>query len=448
MSSSLLATIAIVLSEVVIILLILSVFLLSRLRKLKSTAKTIQPPAPAVTQSIETGPSLKTYIEDQITRTTQKLEDIASTDDHSQKSALASRLGLLKTEKQVLDTVNMDTEHQSFWKVIEQYYQEEAVSIVDGNNNNDTDAALITRLKKLEIFKDLFFNAQNKLKDSFDIINGLKHTISGMHTDEENLQIEDMVDKLSIDNISLHKQLDKANQHLKSILDDAMQSVSDNGNIPINTDSNPDNADEEINELRDENEFLVSQIQSLLQQELAHTKSLQDRIDELETSQHESESAREKFNDLQEENEFLTTQIQFLLQQEIQQTKNLQDRIAELEASQNENESASKQFNDLKEENEFLSTQIEFLLHQELESSNVNHDRIVELEAKLKKEQEKSVAFDNKPVNDSKNTEKNQQTVKDNNSDTIAVATEDLEDIAEDLELSGKQETNTDSRNS
>jgi len=399
MSSSLLVTIVIVLSELVIIFLVLAIMLFLRLRKLKSTARTIQPPTPAVAQPIETGPSLQAYIEEQITRTTHKLEDIANTDDHSQKSALASRLGLLKTEKQVLDTVVMDVEHENYWKAIEQFYQEEAVSLDGENSNTNKDAALISRLKKLEIFKDLFFNAQNKLKDSFDIINELKHTISSMHSDEENSQIEDMVDKLSVDNINLHKQLDKANQHLKSILDDAMQSISENGTIPTDTGNSPDSADKEITELRDENEFLVSQIQSLLQQELAHTKSLQERITELETSQNESESINIKLTDLQEENEFLTTQIQFLLQQEIQQTKNLQDRIAELEA-------------------------------------------------RLRKEQKKSTAPDNIPSDINNNTEETQQAVSDKNSGNKTVGTGVLDDITEDLDSIASQETNADSHNS
>ncbi len=336
MSTSLLATITIVLSEVVILLLALTVFLLLRLRKHKSAREVIQAPLPEK-KPATSEPTLQSYIEDQITNTTQQLEAIDETDDVNKKTALASRLGLLTTEKQLLDTIGLDSGQKDYWDTVAKYYLGEVASLDNEDDNSDKNAALLSRLKQLEIFKELFFNAQNKLKDSFDVINNMKNTISNMPSNEENSQIEEMVDKLSIDNISLHKQLDKANQQLKTILDDAIQSVDGSSEIiSSDTDKSADIQSDEVNELKDENDFLASQIQSLLQQELAQTKALHERIKELEATQNENSAAAEKYNDLKEENEFLSTQIQFLLQQELETSKIHQERIRELETQLNQ----------------------------------------------------------------------------------------------------------------
>ena len=180
---------------------------------------------------------------------------------------------------------------------------------------------------------------------------------------------------------------------------------------------------EQIELLKEENEFLTTQIEYLLQQETESSDLMKAQMERMEnalsekeaeptTSEqsittHSEENAEPdaKLQILEEENEFLTTQIEYLLQQEVENTRQMKERIEQLESTLQEKETehskllqSDKQHDTntseldtklhaIKEENEFLCSQIQHLLQQELDSSNKMKTQMEQLEAALKEKQ-------------------------------------------------------------
>ncbi len=316
------------------------------------------------------------------------------------------------------------------------------------------------RINNLENFRTMFIDSQEKLKNSFDTISDLKNALGNLPETTEASQLEDMVDKLSVDNINLNKQLNEANQklvvlmeeldeqrsqsntsddsqdthtnedeikalradnddlnkqlvdanqRLQTMLSDREQDDSEN----VTVDSELDGMNEEMGLLKEENEFLTTQIEHLLKQEAENSDVMKAQMERLEAALKEREEeaiAREqsdpqtqendseiteKVHSLEEENEFLCSQIEHLLKQEVAKTEEMKARLAELEQSLSEAQGDTGTEQDEKihavvEENEFLCAQIEHLLKQEVEKTAEMEAKLEQLEDALKEKENES----------------------------------------------------------
>lgn len=327
MTMDFLLTTVIILTEVIIVLGALAIFLFLRMRHYKKR----HTPARQTNQSVTVKSAanrkedIRAYLQTQTSLTKDKIESLDENINPQQQLALASRLSLLSLETEILNSTLDKDSSENDWEIIYKQYGNDDEARDGEESYEDKLAALNTRIKKLEIFKDLFTNAQNKLKQSFNVINDLKTSISELPGAEEHVQIEEMVDQLSVENINLHKQLDEANRQLKNIFEEATLTSKDSDDTDVISDD--DNQD-----LQSENEFLAKQIQELLVQDREKTLAMQERIAELESVEQQKNDKNKIIDDLKEENEFLSRQIQFLLKQELetQETINtLEENIAE-----------------------------------------------------------------------------------------------------------------------
>jgi hypothetical protein len=429
-------------------------------------------PAPAEMAESETQePSTLDYIETEIHRTATQLQEIDNAAGPSAQASLDTRLKLLHAEKQLLESLPGDGAESDYWLAIDKCYSNDA----DVNNAQDRadarDAIYLARIKNLENFKSMFSDSQDQLKDSFNTINNLKNALGNISSAEEAAQLDDMLDKLSIDNINLNKQLHDAHQQLHSMLDelDALREKLESTDLSLEqlntemiddlseqnmnlakqlndatqqietlqestsrlmqeaseTQANSPDTDamnQQIETLKEENEFLTTQIEHLLQQEAESSDLMKAQMQRLETAlkEKEAEAAVQatatsvdgdgvdqsaKLLIIEEENRFLATQIEYLLQQEVENTRQMKEQIEQLKTTLKEKETEcealaqtgtardgkdgelTSKLQSVEEENQFLCDQIQHLLQQELESSKCMKTQMEQLETALKEKQ-------------------------------------------------------------
>jgi len=419
MSATFLTTLSITLIEIIIILLILLIALFLRFRKLKSASSATNKQGQSNVENTEKIVPFLTHLKDEINRTTDKLEEVDGENEQTYKTALSTRLELLRKEKQIIESIQTNTDNTDYRELINRAYaSDHHATENDAAEPVDHEAIYLARIKNLESFKDLFLQTHAKLKESFDTIDALKHKISEMPSSEENTQLEEMIDKLSIDNIGLNKKLDLANKSLKTVLDEATPQDDDKASAIT------DDTVELLRQTQEENDLLKSQIHQLQNQEHENTTSVQEKITLMETDLRFKEAELEalknsdtpssdkaddnelsaKLVSIEEENEFLMSQIQHLLQQELEATHTMQEQIStmetnlrfkevEIEALKNSDTPSSDKADDnelstklasIEEENEFLMSQIQHLLHQELEATQTMQEQISTMETNLR----------------------------------------------------------------
>jgi hypothetical protein len=452
---------------------------LKEMEDIRSADDIPEQPETSITESTTLSPL--DYIETEIHRTSSRLQEMDASQDISEQESLTARLNLLGAEKELLEALPDDSESVDYWNTIKRCYKNEDSDNNEQDSTDKRDAIYLARIQNLENFKSMFIDSQDQLKDSFDTIDNLKNALGNLASTEEAAQLGDMVDKLSIDNINLNKQLLDAQQQLQTMLEEiqglhdkqdtaeitaqaAIADLADNQlseemvdelsveNMKLSkqlgeandkiqamlvgesqqTENNMeatasgadiDHMSGQIELLKEENEFLTTQIEYLLQQETESSDLMKAQMERMETalSEKETEAANDeqstttqnqespepdsKLLVLEEENEFLTTQIEYLLQQEVENTRQMKERIEQLETTLQEKETEHNELmqsdkahdentaeldtklHAIEEENEFLCSQIQHLLQQELDSSDKMKTQMEQLETALKEKQ-------------------------------------------------------------
>ncbi len=219
MSGTMLTTIIIVLSEILLVLLILGIYLYRRSSKRKAIEARKKPAQAEVAEKTAAGPSALDYLEEEIRRTSARLEEIEGSEEAATQTSLTTRLNLLGAERQLLEALSADDENTDYWGSVNRCYESDEEGEYKEDYTDKKNAIYLARIKNLENFKTMFMNSQEQLKDSFDTINKLKEALGNLSSDEA-AQLEEMVDKLSIDNINSNKQLNEANQQLQSVMEE------------------------------------------------------------------------------------------------------------------------------------------------------------------------------------------------------------------------------------
>jgi len=374
MTMNFLLTTVLILSEVIIVLGALAVFLFLRLRRHGNR----QEPGKTTKQEVNPNDSIRNYFQTQSDLTKNKIESIDDDTNPQEQLALASRLSLLSHETELLNHSLNTSSSDHDWEVIYKQYAGAEESPDDEDNYEEKLTTLNTRIKKLEIFRSLFTNSQDRLKKSFNIINELKTSVNDLPGEQKHEQIEDMVDHLSIENINLHKQFDVANQQLKDIFEEAALTATD-----ISESETVQNSSMDINssDLQAENASLTKQIQELLEQDREKTQSMQKRIVELEGQIQQEADLTANINDLKEKNELLSQQIQSLSKQAALETQEaiptLKENIDDTSASFEGRQSVSEE--PIEENSESIEEQPTSSESEESTSSDLN-DTTHELE--------------------------------------------------------------------
>lgn len=261
MSDTLLTTYSILISEITVILIVVIVFLIFRLRAQKKSAQRKR----KVTDTIQG--NLLPYIKALIVATKDRIGQLDPVNDERQHTALVTRLRFLESQRDLMSTSDNSFDKEAYWDLVEKEYIEIKSSKSDGELSRHKEQVYQSRIENLENFKQLFVDAQTKLNDSFKTIEELRSLINeGKTPDVDKLKTK--VDKLEEEKETLIEELNKASGKLQESLT-ALQMVEDN------------DTHEELSSVREENEFLVTQIQHLLEQEVESTNKMVSDIDAL-----------------------------------------------------------------------------------------------------------------------------------------------------------------------
>jgi len=256
-----LATISITLLEVTLILIVVAIVVIVKYRKLKNlTPKNTAPPLTKTT--------LVSYFSKLVQQNEKKLSTLDDTKDSDVKFSLSTRISSLKSEINILKSTNKEKGEKNYWEFVVDEFSKIAEKDVGVKEE-----FYQSRISNLEGFKNLFFDAEKKLTKAQITIEELRAILD--EKPEDNIpEIIEKVNFLESENNKLQEQLIAANVELEKAMPEIL-------------DENKTAKKNEMASLQEENDFLVTQIQHLLKQEvetstemLKTINSLEDRIDE------------------------------------------------------------------------------------------------------------------------------------------------------------------------
>jgi hypothetical protein len=277
----------IVVAQILIISLIgnLVLFLLIRKKQKKQSADD--------SKNIQKKASLLEYIQSEIQRCQQRLSTIQDERLDDSSSAIRHRLSLLEKEKQLLQHLQGDSS-DNYWKAVRDKYMRtgKASSDPTSTNPSQTDSdyqkmkntlnLYIMRNKNLEKYKKLFLDNQYYLSvknEAFEKVSQHLFNSITVHTQED---IQDLISKLESDKVLLQKELDIDDEVFEEIITN-MRELLDISSAPqASTKKELDDLMDRFENLEEENDFLVKQIQHLLEQEVEASKNILIRVEELE----------------------------------------------------------------------------------------------------------------------------------------------------------------------
>jgi len=256
-----LATISIVLLELTLILIVIAIVFIVKYRKLKSLA-------PQNTATPLTKTTLVNYFSTLVRQNETKISTLDDTKDSDVKFSLSNRINSLKSEINILKSTNKEKGEKNYWEFVVGEFSKTSESDVGVKEE-----FYQSRISNLENFKNLFLDAEKKLTKAKITIGELRALLDEKPEDH----IQEIIEKVNLlesENKKLQEQLIASNAELEK----AMQ-----GNQDESKTTNKD----EMSSLQQENEFLVTQIQHLLKQEvktstemLKAMNSLEDRIEQ------------------------------------------------------------------------------------------------------------------------------------------------------------------------
>ena len=274
MSGTFLTTYSILISEIAIILVAVIVFLFYRLRNQKASVHRKR----KVTNTIQD--IILPYLETLITATKSRLDNKDSSQDEAHHAALSKRLEFLEAQRNLLNKQDAGFDKEAYWELVENEYIETNYEQKSSELSSNKEQVYQSRIDNLENFKQLFFEAEEKLVASFQTIEELR----GLIKEEPSADVDKLlgkVNQLQEDKEALEGKLKNASGKLQESLT-ALKMVQDN------------DTHDDLASVKEENEFLLMQIQHLLNQEVESSKKMLENISSLEEALHEKETECER----------------------------------------------------------------------------------------------------------------------------------------------------------
>jgi len=255
-----LSTFSIVLLEITIILIVIITFLIFKLRSITNKSM------PQLTDSGKTSPL--SYIEELTQHTKTKLKGLDSIKEVSLNTALTKRLKLLEFERTILKSPELKNHDTDYWGSFEK------ILASSDKTSSNKEQIYLSQISNLEKFKELFIETKQKLISSLLMIEDLKDLAS--QTPEPDQAMIEKINLLKDENLQLKHTVELTAHEL----DEVLKTVSDVGSLK---DQN------KLDSLKEGNEFLCTQIQHLLQQEVVASQQMLEDIDALKTALHDKE---------------------------------------------------------------------------------------------------------------------------------------------------------------
>ena len=268
-------TIIILLSEIIIFLIILVIFLFIRLKNSKKGLKKSKNHSDNNTKN-----NPLSYIEKSKLDIEARLNILTSSENSDQLSALRKRFDFLESEKSIIESHINTNDPEPYWEYVQNQYLNNQSAEFNNDNSNIKEKVYLSRIESLENFKNMFFHAQENIKEMFETIKQLRNKIQDT-TELDTTELEGKIKNLEDNKQQLEEHLSKITQELDENIK-ALQLFKQNNNT------------EELENLKEENEFLVNQIQHLLQQEVQNSKNMKEKMQSLENTINEKELENKK----------------------------------------------------------------------------------------------------------------------------------------------------------
>jgi len=277
MSNSLLSTISIILSEVVILLIGVIVFLF-----IKNRNKTLS--------ISDNSNSNKNNIKETILCleklakiTETRLKNLGSNNEKTEVHALTKRLSFIHSEINLLKNHDLNNNGENYWSMVNKAYHDSEEEYNSDKIPSKKEAVYQSRIDNLEDFKEMFYDAEKRVIKSNITINELRNLLEEK-TPPDAQTLIDKINEIERENKILCEKIQQADEALAKKISD----INDN------------DENSELDSLKEENEFLVVQIQHLLEQEVKASNKMLDDINSLE------EALSEKNNECKKLSEQLT----------------------------------------------------------------------------------------------------------------------------------------------
>jgi len=265
-SDTFLTTYSILISEFLIILIAVVVFLIYKLRSQRVALREKR----KVVSTIQD--NLLPYLHSLITSTESRLKESPDIND-PQRNALQQRLKFLFSQHELLSKQGNGFNKDAYWKLVENEYIARGTIEENPEMSSTKEHVYISRIENLEGFKKLFFETEEKLVESFKTIEEL-HALTSQQPIADLDTLKEKVHKLETEKNTLKETLIKTSEKLKE-----SESQIQKSEPPT-----------DVSELKEENDFLCKQIEHLLEQEVYASKKMIENIAELENALHEKEA--------------------------------------------------------------------------------------------------------------------------------------------------------------
>jgi len=259
MSNSLLSTISIILSEVVILLIGVIVFLIIKNRK------KILPTSQGDTSSKNNIKETILCLEKLEKITASRLNSLDTNNNNSESYALTKRLDFIRSEISILKSHDLNTDNTNYWNMVDKTYHKNDEEHNSDANLSNKEAIYQARINNLENFKIMFYDAEKRIIKSNITINELRNLVEAKPSPDISALIE-KINEIENENMILSEKIQHADNELAKRISDI---------------SNKEDSSE-LDGLKEENEFLVEQIQHLLQNEVYASKKMLENINSLE----------------------------------------------------------------------------------------------------------------------------------------------------------------------
>jgi len=270
MSGSSITVLEIILLEVIIILVPITAFFAYKFFKKSS------PASKSNFKASDFMAHFASYINENIITTDKKLAETSSDENKDQHDLLTVRLNTLKSELDILTYKNdNEADGKDYWTHVVDEYTKHHQHDADSTAKEQVYA---TRIKNLESFKEMYLQSQLELAESKETIQKL----SDITDKDENINSEELtatIQKLEEENKALQEKLKSDGGDLDTAIDS------------IKTDTQTGSA--EMDNLKDENEFLCQQIEHLLKQELESSQQMVEKLGSLEVELNEKNAENE-----------------------------------------------------------------------------------------------------------------------------------------------------------
>ncbi len=252
-----------------------------------ATAEATQPAAPKH--------GLRDFLESELARMRQVVDILSDDLSSEERQALGKRIAMLEAEYAMCSELEGDDSLDSYQQVVVRHYRADEQTSPEFNKLQAALAGYQQKVENLERFRELFFKSQDKLSESFGIIQDLQEKIaSGGGSDEETAGL---VARLEAEKRKLQSELDIADHEFEAIMGNLSDTPAANERQP----DMPDLAEleetvENLRGIEEENQFLQEQIQFLLKQELerghqfeADIEALKQQLEQKDASHSELE---------------------------------------------------------------------------------------------------------------------------------------------------------------